>query len=52
MYTTSAGEITDISDPEWLGQFSAAVSSLQSMQYSAAATNYSQYTEGYADNQG
>ena len=45
MYTTSAGEITEIGDPEWLGQLSAAVSSLQSMQYT-------QYTGGYADNQG
>ena len=52
VYTTSQGEIIDIGDPEWLGQFSTAVASLQSMQYTAGAADqyYSQY--GYSDNQG
>ena len=52
VYTTSAGEITEISDPAWLGQFSAAVTSLQSQQYSAPANTYTQYSGGYTDNQG
>ena len=52
VYTTSAGEITEISDPAWLGQFSAAVASLQSLQYSAPANTYTQYSGGYTDNQG
>ena len=55
MYTTSSGEITDIGDPEWLGQFSAAVTNLQTLQYSQSTAGvdtqyYAQY--GYQDNQG
>ena len=52
VYTTSAGEITEISDPAWLGQLSAAVSALQSLQYTGVTTYPSQYTGGYVDNQG
>ena len=52
VYTTSAGEITEISDPAWLGQSSAAVTSLQSLQYSVPANTYTHYFGGYTDNQG
>ena len=34
VYTTSSGEISEIGDPEWLGEFSSAVLSLSHNQFS------------------
>ena len=48
VYTTSSGEITDIGDPEWLGQFSAAVTNLQRLQYSQSTAGADQYYAQYA----
>ena len=35
VYTTTQGEIAEIADPEWLGDFSSAVLSLSHQQFSA-----------------
>ena len=35
VYTTSSGEMSEIGDPEWLGEFSSAVMSLSHQQFSS-----------------
>ena len=46
VYTTSSGEITEISDPAWLGEFSSAVTALQYSDYQGYAAGYTQDNQG------